>query len=99
MIVIADRAGRDHLTQGFARRLAGTIESASRAITENPTGVSAIGVSATGVTATGVTAIVPAELPDRPEPIPKLNSWVAWAGFGIVLALIILTAVFFGMRW
>ena len=94
MIVIADRAGRDHLTQGFARRLAGTIESASRAITETPTGVSAIGVSARGVT-----AIVPAELPDRPEPIPKLNSRVAWAGFGIVLALIILTAVFFGMRW
>lgn len=33
-IVIADRAGKEQLTQGIAHRLANTIESASRAITE-----------------------------------------------------------------
>lgn len=35
-IVIADRAGKEQLTQGIARRLENTIESASRAINEAP---------------------------------------------------------------
>ena len=44
-IVIADRAGKEQLTQGMARRLANTIGTASRAITESP-GVTAVEAAA-----------------------------------------------------
>lgn len=83
-IVIADRAGKEQLTQVMARRLEGSIESATRAL------------SAAASPQPGA----PASLPGRQQPASiRRISWLAWVGFLTVLALAAFFSLFFGLRW
>ena len=83
-IVIADRAGKEQLTQIMARRLDGTRiansrETVSSALPGDPQPEKDKSLSA-------------------PHAIRRI-SWLAWAGFLFVLALAALFSLFFGMRW
>jgi hypothetical protein len=76
-IVIADRAGKEQLTQVLARR-------ESRRDRDRETNIEAAQV-------------------DSPSPadgshLRRLH-WVAWAGFGLVLAMAAAVSAFFGLRW
>jgi predicted amidophosphoribosyltransferase len=77
-IVIADRAGKEQLTQTLARQ-------------DSKRWVNA-GLSDSGLSVAGLLSPVPASRLHR-------YSWVAWAGFVIVLALAGIISALFGMRW
>lgn len=76
-IVIADRAGKEQLTQVLARR-------DSRRDRQREMNIGAAQVDST-----------------NPGDGPRLRRlpWLAWAGFGLVLAMAAAVSAFFGLRW
>jgi hypothetical protein len=75
-IVIADRAGKEQLTQVLARRHAG-----ERAREESD--------SEEAETDAGV----------QPSGLARRFSWLAWAGFALILVLAAGISAFFGLHW
>jgi len=75
-IVIADRAGKEQLTQVLARRNSKKNPGVARKATSRDDSAAA---------ADG-------------DSLPRIP-WIAWAGFGIVLAAAAGISAFFGLRW
>jgi hypothetical protein len=84
-IVIADRAGKEQLTQALARR-----ESARKQNRKEPADLAL----PEPVAAPVPEAVEPA-VPVWQAPVP----WVAWIGFFLVLAAAAAASAFFGTRW
>jgi hypothetical protein len=102
-IVIADRAGKEQLTQALARRESARPQLA-RPFTDlsisglTQSGSSQAGSNQSGLRSDSASALQPGiELTAR-DRLARLP-WIAWAGVLVVLASAIGLSVFFGMRW
>ena len=98
-IVIADRAGKEQLTQVMARREAAALRKEQQTLTEADTETEAAGSGEPDA---------PAMLPLPSTPVSTVNSegvhffgvsWLAWAGLIFVLAVAAVIASLFGLRW
>ena len=77
-IVIADRAGKEQLTQLLSRR-------------ENPAPHPAMPEP--------LESALPEMELAPPSPVARNFTWIAWAGFLVVLIAAALISIFFGLRW
>ena len=95
-IVIADRAGKEQLTQVLGRR-----ESSRRTASE-PVHEALAHLALTHHAAEEDLPEVPTEphsVDRAAERWTKRLPWIAWAGFSAVLAMAAAFVAFFGMRW
>ncbi len=91
-IVIADRAGKEQLTQALARR----VDSASRPQPARPyTDLAMPDEAETVMEPAAIQAAMDLDEPHRPARL----TWMAWVGFLAVLAGAFGIAAFFGMHW
>ena len=97
-IVIADRAGKEQLTQALARR-----ESARPQPARPFTDLSMSGLPTSGLPLSGSPETRESVLEPASEVTPRIwvtrLPWIAWAGFVAVLASAVALSVFFGTRW
>ena len=98
-IVIADRAGKEQLTQVLARRENRRGRKTASPPTSDPTGHSA----ADDEPARDSTSPASRRLPESRFSLSHLAlpriSWLAWAGFILVLVLAGLFSEYFGLHW
>jgi hypothetical protein len=112
-IVIADRAGKEQLTQALARRESARPQLARPFADLSLSNLAQSGLTQSGLTQSGSAQSASDQTGLRSDSGSALQSgiertalhrlarlpWIAWAGVFVVLASAIGLSVFFGMRW
>ena len=102
-IVIADRAGKEQLTQALARRESVRPQPARPFTDLSMSGLPIAGLPMSGLPGSASPETRESVLEPASEVAPRIwvarLPWIAWAGFAVVLASAAAISVFFGTRW